>query len=616
MAAERGSRRGDTAVEKGPPVIAGFEILTRVGRGGMGTVYRARQVSVDRIVAVKILKPSLAANAAFIKRFSEEARAAAKLNHPNIVQAIDAGQDGGYYYFAMEFVDGETLHRMMLREGVVVEEHALKIARDVARGLSHAHTLGIVHRDIKPGNIMIARDGVTKLCDLGLAHVRSEADEPGRYGAAVGTPYYISPEQALGQQDVDCRSDIYSLGATLYRTMVGKPAFNAPTGPEILKMHLREPLPWPKDHNPELSEGACYVIAKMMAKKCEERYQTPDELIEDLERVLSGQEPKSAVVKLAVPPARLSEEERARQAMTAARLRKKKEAVREFARVREVIDRVASEQSQPPYGVVRLLRGNLDENQAETYLKYSLIYLAERKFNLARVEFHKAAELGADVSNYIGKIDALGAPPGMAYIPGGEFVSGPPEGQSNPTSPPFYIDVNLVTNRAYHTYMRATGAAPPHHWLDREIPEGQEGQPVVNLTCGEAEAYAKWTRKRLPTVAEWEKAARGADGLRYPWGNEFDTRRCNTAESGIGELTNAGHFWIGRSPYGCYDMIGNVVQWCRDEGPLSDGGSGIGKAVAGVSYEERGKDYGCWRVEYRKRLRRSRKCGFRCALDV
>jgi len=616
MAAKRESNRGGATAEKGAPIIAGFEILTRVGRGGMGTVYRARQISVDRIVAVKILKPSLAANAAFIKRFSEEARAAAKLNHPNIVQAIDAGEGGGYYYFAMEFVDGETLHRMMLREGVIGEERALKIARDVARGLSHAHTLGIVHRDIKPGNIMIARDGVTKLCDLGLAHVRSDADESERYGPAVGTPYYISPEQALGQLDVDCRSDIYSLGATLYRAMVGKPAFNAPTGPEILKMHLRAPLPWPQDHNTELSEGACYLIAKMMAKKCEERYQTPSELIEDLDRVLSGEKPKSAVVELAVPPARLSKEEREAQAMTAARLRKKKQAVREFARVREVIDRVASEQSLPPYGVVRVLRGNLDEKKAETFLKYSLIYLAEGKFNLARTEFHKAAELGADVSSYIGKIDALGAPPGMAYIPGGEFASGPPDNSANPNLSPFYIDVNLVTNRAYHTYMRATGAEAPRHWVDQDIPDGQENQPVVNLTWQEAEAYAKWTRKRLPTVAEWEKAARGTEGLRYPWGNDFDSRRCNTAEAGIGELTNAGHYRIGRSPYGCYDMFGNVVQWCRDEGPLGDGEKHNGRAVAGVSYEERGEEYGCWRVEYRKRLRRSRKCGFRCALDV
>ena len=125
-------------------------------------------------------------------------------------------------------------------------------------------------------------------------------------------------------------------------------------------------------------------------EKPEERYQTPDELIEDFERVLSGKKPKSAVVQLAVPPARLSKEEREAQAMTVARLRKKKGAVREFAAVREVIDRVASEQSMPPYGVVRLLRGNLDEKQAETYLKYGLIYLAERKFNMARMEFHKA----------------------------------------------------------------------------------------------------------------------------------------------------------------------------------------------------------------------------------
>lgn len=608
------NRKGEAGEAKNPPVIAGFELLSRVGRGGMGTVYRARQISVDRIVAVKILKPSLAQNHSFIARFSEEAKAAASLNHPNIVQAIDAGADGGYYYFAMEFVDGETFIRMIMREGIIEERRALEIARDVARGLGHAHLNNIVHRDIKPGNIMISREGVTKLCDLGLAQVRQEVED-GRRGAAVGTPYYISPEQALGQLDVDCRSDIYSLGATLYRALVGQPPFNAPTKPEILKQHVSVPLPWPKDHNPELSENTCYVIAKMMAKKPEERYETPDELIEDIERVLAGEAPKSAVVTLEMPPAHLSEEERAARAMTSARMRRKKEHVREFAQVREVIDHVTAEQSMAPHAVVRLLRGNMAESDPETFLKYGLILLAERKFALAKMEFHHAARLGADVSRYVGKIDALGAPSGMVYVSSGEFISGPPDAPKTIELPAFYIDANLVTNGSYHTYMRAAGAAAPAHWLDRKIPDGMKDYPVVNITWQEANAYTKWAGKRLPTVAEWEKSARSCDGQRYPWGDEFDPLRCNTAESNIGDLTEVGRYRRGASPYDCYDMIGNVVQWCRDAGRV-EGGQSEGRAVCGVSWDESGRDTGCWRVTFRKRLRRSRKCGLRCAQDV
>jgi len=608
-------RSKENGLEKRAPVIAGFRLLKRVGRGGMGTVYRARQLSVDRIVAVKILRPRLAQSRAFIKRFKEEAWAAAKLNHPNIVQAIDAGEKGGYYYFAMEFVDGETLHRLMLREGVIEEERALRIARDVARALAHAQQHNIVHRDIKPGNIMISSDGVTKLCDLGLAQYQPEDEGGTRRGAAVGTPYYISPEQARGELDVDGRSDIYSLGATLYRAVVGRPAFNAPTPAEILSQHIKAPLPWPQDHNPELGENICYVIAKMMAKKPQERYQSADELGEDIDRVLLGEAPKSSVVQLEVPPARLSREERAAKALTTARIRRKKEAVQQFAEIREIIDRVAAEQSMPPHAVVRLLRGNLDESQAETFLKYGVILLAERRFPLARAEFRRAAKLGADVSEFMDKLDALGAPPGMVYVPGGEFISGAPDKTKTLKLPAFYIDANLVTNRKYHDYMRATGAPAPGHWLDRNIPQGMEDHPVVNVTWDEAKAYAEWAGKRLPTIAEWEKAARGSDGQRYPWGNEFDPLRCNTRESGIGGLTVSARYRRSASPYGCHDMIGNVVQWCENGGDVP-GENVTGRAVCGVSWQDSGEDTGCWHIEFRKQRRRSRKCGFRCAKNV
>ena len=270
---EEAAPNGELA--KATPVIAGFQLLKRVGSGGMGTVYRAKQLSVDRIVAVKILKPNLARDERFLSRFKEEAKAAAALNHPNIVQAIDAGEDGGYYYFAMEYVDGETLHRLMLREGLMDEKLALKTALDVAHALGHAHLRHIVHRDIKPGNIMLSNEGLTKLCDLGLARLRAEEEDTGDRGPAIGTPYYISPEQAQGYVDVDTRSDIYSLGATLFRALAGRPAFDAPTRAEILEKHCHAPLPWPKDLNPGLSENTCYLIAKMMAKKPEERLPDP-----------------------------------------------------------------------------------------------------------------------------------------------------------------------------------------------------------------------------------------------------------------------------------------------------------------------------------------------------
>ena len=617
MADESAVRTGEASDAKRTPTIAGFKLLSRVGRGAMGAVYRARQLSVDRIVAVKILRPSLAQNKEFIKRFSEEAKAAARLNHPNIVQAIDAGEDGGYYYFAMEFVDGETLHRMMLREGIIEEKLSLQIMRDVAVALAHAHVQHIVHRDIKPGNIMISRAGETKLCDLGLARLRLEEEDrtgPGR-GVAVGTPYYISPEQAQGQTDVDSRSDIYSLGATFFRALVGHPAFDAASPAQVLEQHVKKPVPWPKDYNQELSENVCYLIVKMMAKKPAERYQTPDELVEDIKHVIAGVAPKSSVVEFEIPPSRLDQEERTAHAMTAARIRRKKDAVRRLAEIRELIDHVTADQSIPPHAVVRLLRGNLDESGPGAFLKYGIILLAEQRFHLAKVEFRKAAHLGADVSSYMAKIDALGALPGMCYVPAGTFISGEPDAQGTRELPAFYIDVNLVTNQKYYDFIRATGAHPPPHWIDANVPDGMDNHPVVNITWAEAAAFAEWAGKRLPSVAEWEKAARGSDGRRYPWGEEFDALRCNTAESGIGEQTVAGRYPRGVSPYGCYDMFGNVTQWCHDEMPLEDG-TDRGRAVCGVNFIEAGIEAGCWEVRIKKQTRRSRKRGFRCATDI
>lgn len=612
-------RPGDSPGGKQAPIIAGFQLLRRVGRGAMGTVYRARQLSVDRIVAVKILRPHLAKNKEFTQRFKEEAKAAAMLNHPNIVQAIDAGEDAGYYYFTMEFVDGETLHRWMLREGVIEEHRALEVMRDVAIALGHAHAQGIVHRDVKPGNIMISRDNETKLCDLGLARLRVEEEEMGTgtvaRGAAVGTPYYISPEQAMGKLDVDCRSDIYSLGATLYRALVGRHAFDAPSPAEVMEAHVKQPVPWPKDHNPDLTENVSYLLVKMMAKKPEERYQTPQELLEDTEHVLAGEVPKSSVVEFEIPPARLTKDEREAHAMTAARRRRKKVAVRQLAGIREVVDHVASEESIPPHSIVRLLRGNLDETVAQTFLKYGILLLAEQRFHLARLEFRKAARLGADVSEFLSKLDALGAPPGMCYIPTGEFLIGPPDTEETKELRAFYMAANLVTNRKYHDFIRATGAPPPPHWIDPNVPEGMADYPVVNVTWGEANAYAEWASQRLPGIAEWEKAARGSGGRHYPWGDEFDVLKCNTAESGIGDMTVAGRYPRGVSPYGCRDMMGNVTQWCRDEGPAHGGGTNE-RAVCGVAYDERGSETGCWQVRFAKGAGRSRKRGFRCAMDI
>ncbi len=279
------------------PRIGGYEVMVKLGQGAMGRVYKARQVDTGRIVALKVLPRRLSKNTRFLERFMREAEAMAKLNHENIVQAIDVGQAGDYHYFAMEFVDGPTVKDLMTRHGPIEEEQALRICIQVARALQHANEFGILHRDIKPSNIMITRDGVVKLCDLGLAKEMGAEDEKEltQQGTAVGTAYYISPEQARGLPDVDVRSDIYSLGATLYHMVVGEPPFDGPSSAVVMTKHVTEPLPPPRERNLALSDHVCHIIEKMMAKEPEARYQTPAELIEDLELALEGRPPAASL---------------------------------------------------------------------------------------------------------------------------------------------------------------------------------------------------------------------------------------------------------------------------------------------------------------------------------
>ena len=269
--------------------VGGFEILAKLGQGGMGAVFKARQISIDRVVALKILPPKLAKNQEYVTRFFREARAAAKLNHPNIVQAIDAGEADGYYYFAMEYVEGQSVSDLARDGAALPEPQALGIARDVALALTCAHEAGIIHRDIKPSNILLNAKGRAKLADLGLARqTTSKATGLTQDGFAIGTPDYISPEQVRGDVDVDGRSDIYSLGATLFHMLTGRPPYLGGSGNEVMAKHLAEPIPNPQRLNPNVSHAAARIIWKAMNKDRERRYPTAEAFIEDVDRLLAG----------------------------------------------------------------------------------------------------------------------------------------------------------------------------------------------------------------------------------------------------------------------------------------------------------------------------------------
>ncbi|MGE0711668.1 MAG: protein kinase [Planctomycetota bacterium] len=265
-----------------PEVIAGYRIEGEAGRGGMGVVYRARQLSMDRVVALKVLTRRLSRDAAYVAKFLAEARSAAKLNHENIVAAIDAGESQGLHYFAMEFVDGASVADVMERDGPLAWERAFEVVEQIGRALEHAHQAGLVHRDVKPENVLLHSDGQAKLCDLGLAKPSEVAGTGEKAAMTEGTPYYCSPEQALGRTDIDPRSDVYSLGVTLYTMILGAPPFDGDTPRAILLKQVKEPFPDLAEKLPQVPGPLREVISAMVVKDREQRLAGMRDLFERL----------------------------------------------------------------------------------------------------------------------------------------------------------------------------------------------------------------------------------------------------------------------------------------------------------------------------------------------
>ena len=272
-----------------PRALGGFELVSKVGQGGMGSVFKARQVDLDRTVAVKVLKPRLARNAKFVEQFLREARSAGRLNHANIVAAIDVGESEGFYYFAMEFVDGETLHQLLARDGPLPEGRAIGIATEVAKALDHAHHKDLVHRDIKPDNIMLTRDGRVRVTDFGLAKVVDKETLGGTDADRfLGTPAYMAPEQVRADPHIDCRADIFSLGVTLYEMLTGQRPFTGANTVAIAAAVIAEPLPSIRKQRPDASLAICRLVEKMTAKDPAKRPATPADVISALDSAASA----------------------------------------------------------------------------------------------------------------------------------------------------------------------------------------------------------------------------------------------------------------------------------------------------------------------------------------
>jgi eukaryotic-like serine/threonine-protein kinase len=309
LSEQRKRRQKESEKELPVEIFGEYRLLSKLGEGGMGAVYKAHDPLADRPIALKVLRKNFGGNREFLERFDREARLAGSLNHPNIVTCYTAGVKNGVQYMALEFIDGETLKaRLEANHGKMPEKAALAFARDIAIGLSHAHSKGIVHRDIKPDNILIARDGTAKISDFGTAKSVIDNESLTQTGVIIGTPYYISPEQVRALKDVDHRADLYALGGTLYHMLTGHVPFYAPTVLEIMRAHLTAELENPADINPALSSESVQIVSKLMAKEPSERYQSADDLAEDLQRAIDGQAPLHATLaenRSSIKPAKM-----------------------------------------------------------------------------------------------------------------------------------------------------------------------------------------------------------------------------------------------------------------------------------------------------------------------
>jgi Flp pilus assembly protein TadD len=275
--------------------VGAYRIVEQLGSGGMATVYKAYHAALDRYVAIKVLHPAFKADSGFLARFQREARVVARLEHPHIVPVYDFSEHKGSPYLVMRFIEGETLKARLEREQLTLSE-ILDIIRPVGQALTYAHERGVLHRDVKPSNVLLAHDGGVFLTDFGLARIVQAGESSLTRDAMVGTPYYISPEQAIGKSELDPRTDIYSFGVVLYELFTGRVPFQADTPFAVIHDHIYTPLPLPTSVNPNLPAALERVLLKAMAKEPNDRYDAAVEMVAAVEKAVTG--------VTAIPPAR------------------------------------------------------------------------------------------------------------------------------------------------------------------------------------------------------------------------------------------------------------------------------------------------------------------------
>lgn len=572
-----------------------FDIVGRLGRGGMGAVYRARQAALDRFVAVKVLSASLSADDSYVARFGREARAAAAVSHPNIIEIYSVGEDRGYQYIAMELVDGVSLADLLEREGRLPPERALDVLRQTAAALAEAHDRGILHRDIKPANILLGPKGRVKVADFGLAR-RPEADAAVTLpGQALGTPLYLPPDVARGHPP-GARSDLYSLGVTLYQALAGRPPFDGQTPAEVILKHAEAPIPPLQELAPHAPPALCRIIHRLLCKDPADRYPSAQAVLEALEGVEGpGGRPPSApravsvTATMAVPTRPAPGDDRA--------ARRRRWPLALAAGIGAACIALA---------LALLLAGRPRRREAIVYTEWPF-HAAEAK----RRQAETAAALGVPVEQTVD----IGSGVEMTFvlIPAGEFLMGSPTSVGSEEIRQSYRKIGLLGNAEFPQHR--VRISKPFSLGKLEVTQeqwhavvggGPSGagrtpqDPVVRVSAEDCRKFIqKLTAKlgrpcRLPTEAEWEYACRAGAPSLFHFGegptnldaHAWFLANANDSLQPVGQ--KAPNAW------GLHDMAGNVWEHCTDWfGPYAAAAAtdptGPGSGTARV---RRG---GCWR---------------------
>jgi serine/threonine protein kinase len=574
--------------------IGRYHIIEPLGEGGMATVYKAYDTRLETDVAIKVIRtdrftPEMLTEA--LKRFEREAKSLARLTHPNIVKVTDFGEYEGQPYLVMVYLPGGTL-KERLGQPMPWSEVARTLI-PVARALEFAHQRGIVHRDIKPSNILITESGEPMLSDFGVAKIIGDEAVTGLTGSgmAMGTPEYMAPEQ-VNAKTADGRADIYALGIVFYEMVTGRKPFQADTPLAILIKHISDPLPRPSEFVPDLPEAVENVLFKALTKKPEDRYQTMGEFAAALEKIAASDRP-SVVSEGEIKKAEVKQEGVEKTAarvvptiFTRATTDQKLEGKKEIPE--KAVSRAPVKQEKP-VKPVRSLKLLIPLVILVVVLAIG-IPLGIRFLNLGIKGLGPFSGLATKtpapptltpiptinvLNPLIGSIWARpsdGMP--MVYVPEGDFTMG--SNKSLNEQPihtvyldAFWIDQTEVTNAMYALCVSVGVCQPPsdNSSSTRSTYYGNSqyaDYPVVYVNWNDADTYCQWAGARLPTEAEWEKAARGTDGRTYPWGEEFDCQKANHYRCVRNDTSQVGSYESGKSPYGAYDMAGNVWEWVAD----------------------------------------------------